>query len=96
MKRHYVYKEQDVPSDWVDRVVILWEEDDCLRHDPDAERAKDAAHRMFRFDRKSGTNRILARADFGDSGYDLYSGGIVICWSYQGGSVGVLVEGNKP
>lgn len=92
MKRHHVYREQDVPADWADRVVILWEEDDCLRHDPDAERAEDAAHRMFGFNKKSDRNRILARSDFGDSGYNLHSGGIVIGWSYAGGSVGVLVK----
>lgn len=92
MKRLYVFSAQDVPADWVDRVVILWEEDDCLRHDPDAERAAGAAYRMFRFDLESSSHRVLARHDYGDAGYVLYSGGYVIGWSYMGGSVGILVE----
>jgi hypothetical protein len=58
--------------DFCSRGSLVWQEDECLRHDPEAERLPGAWRRLFSSDIISET--VLVSAWRGDSRYDLYSG----------------------
>ena len=77
------------PIDWHDRVLILWEEDEYTRNDPDHEGINKAFLRITGID----CNREKPIAIFGeDSDYAFYlyrCGWVRIC-AYDGGKVGAL------
>jgi regulator of RNase E activity RraA len=86
IKRLHISKGEDVPADWQERTVVLWEEDDAPV--PDKERT-DAAFR-----------RIAGRAgdpiltiDQGDQLVYFYWSGWVKAINCEGGWVGVLITG---
>lgn len=85
-----VVEPHQVPEDWTERIVLLWEEDEVLRHDPDAEHLPGA---LVRFGGPGFDLGVcLAKHDDGDSGYDLYPNGWVRGWSYCGDSLWRLVK----
>ncbi len=75
---------------WDRRVVLLWEEDEVLRHDPDAVHLPQAVRRLCGCSVEE-LGPVLAKADFGDGWYDLHKDGWVTGSSYCGHSVGRLV-----
>jgi hypothetical protein len=75
---------RDVPENWHDRLVKLWEEDDAPV--PDKELTREA------FVRIAGHHNIeIHKIDDGDAFYYFYMRGWVKCVSCDGGYVGVLV-----
>lgn len=81
---------------WMGRVVVLWEEDDATRNDPDAEKAHQAWGRLFcgPYSNLSAWSRreVVATFDGGDVLYELSRGGRVLIKSYDGHQIGVLAK----
>lgn len=87
-------KKGNVPPDWHDRVIVLWEEDDALRSDPTAEHIAQAweRHVGHPYNERSRHERgPLAEWDGGDSGETVYEGGWVIGWTPDGSYLGRVV-----
>lgn len=72
---------EEVPPGWDRRLAVLWEEDEVLRRDPDAEHLDRAVRRICGLEREA-LGPVLAKIDDGDCGYDLYRDGWVRGWSY--------------
>lgn len=97
---------EKLPTDWDEHVVVLWEEDECLRNDPDSEKIyptpgsgppmlpkEGAWKRITGMDYTDCTSNVeLAKLDCGDAVYYLHSGGWVEISSYNGSAVGVLTR----
>jgi hypothetical protein len=83
-----------VPIGWGDCVGLLWREDECLRQDETAPHLSWAIAQFIglqeEFDQK------LDRIDNGDSGLDLYAGGWVRLWSYNGDGLGRVYQVIQP
>ena len=79
---------------WIDRIVVIWEEDEATRNDPDAEKASQAWDRLFcgpysNFHAWS-RRQVLATFDGGDVFYELCRGGHVLISGPDGQKIGVL------
>lgn len=46
MKVNRIWDKKQVPEDWPNRVLVLWQEDECLRSDPSAEHIADVVVRF--------------------------------------------------
>ncbi len=83
-----------VPIGWGDCVGLLWQEDECLRRDETAPHLSWAIAQFIgvqeEFDQK------LDQIDNGDSGLDLYAGGWVRLWSYNGDGLGRVYQVIQP
>ncbi|MEO0479030.1 MAG: hypothetical protein AAF196_06075 [Planctomycetota bacterium] len=77
-----------LPESWQDQLVRLWTEDDSGCED--RERTPEACNRIFRQRKPNGDP--IARADWGDAGGDLYSSGVFVGWSCEGGFLSVLAD----
>lgn len=86
IKRLHVSKGEDVPADWQERTVVLWEEDDAPV--PDKERT-DAAFRRI----AGRVGDPILTIDQGDQLVYFYRHGWVKTINYEGGWVGVLIKG---
>lgn len=77
-----------VPVGWGESVGILWEEDECLRRDETAPHLSWALHRFAGFHSLEELGAKIDGIDNGDSGLDLYPGGWIRLWSYNGDGLG--------
>lgn len=73
----------DSKSDWGNRTVLLWEEDECLLRDPTAPHLGDAVLALIGKDLGPKIDQI----DNGDCIYDLYAGGWVLRHSISGSAI---------
>ena len=87
LKRNYIHRKDQIPEDWNEHCLVLWEEDDAL--------PADREHGEVAFMRISGIrgkpNRIQRIVE-DDTVTDFYRGGWI--WGYNAGLswVGVLVK----
>lgn len=89
LKRNFIHRPEDIPENWRDLTVILWEEDDA--------RPSDAETLQSAFDRITGGDRgaHIHEIDEGDAFYRFYRGGWVKACCCDGGWVGVLIDPPK-
>jgi hypothetical protein len=85
------------PEGWTEKIVTLWTEDECTRNDPDAEKVSQAWDRIFcgpysTYGSWARRGEPLDTDDQGDCLVTLYETGRVLIASYDGYSVGLLVE----
>lgn len=85
-----------VPIGWGECVGMLWEEDECLRHDDTAPHLSWALRKFIGFHSLQELGPKLDRIDNEDSGLDLYAGGWVRLWSYQGDGLGRVYQVIQP
>lgn len=68
-----------------------WSEDECLRHDPDAERIEAAWFRLFGEELPDDA-QALAKYDGGDSFATLFPGGRVAWSTYEGSAISLVPD----
>lgn len=84
IKRMRVTSKDDIPEDWKDHVLVLWEEDDVNYSDKE--------YTNHAFIRITGRTPLeVDRRDLGDSFVYFYRDGWVKVVTFDGGWVGVLV-----
>lgn len=90
----------DPDSNWEDRLLRLWTEDECTRQDPDAEKVWQAWERFTGHKWEHEQYRVcLKKVDNGDSFAYLYDNGFVIIDSFDGSSLHMVVKmksGDRP
>jgi hypothetical protein len=98
MKKKEYISQGRIPSDWHERVLVLWEEDDATLSDPSAEKPEAALARI------GGLNQAVlfrCRLDMRepegcDYWLELYEGGWVLGHTPSGGFVGCVIAKEKP
>lgn len=85
-----------VPVGWGDSVGILWKEDECLRRDETAPHLPWALRQFAGFHSLEELGAKIDRIDDDDSGLDLYPGGWVRLWSYNGDGLGRVYRVIQP
>ena len=86
IKKLFVHDLNDIPVDWEQHLVKLWEEDDAPV--PDKERTDAAFKRISGL----GYDRPIYEIDQGDQSIFLYRGGWAKAVNCEGGWVGVLIR----
>jgi hypothetical protein len=72
--------------EWVKNASLRWQEDECLRHDPNAERLSGAWRRLFGVVFEDDA-KIVEQWDGGDQYWYLHDGGRVHVHAYDGYSI---------
>lgn len=85
------------PEGWGDKIIVLWGEDECTRHDPDSEKVSEAWDRIFcgphsNYGSWKFLGTPLAVEDRGDWCAQLYPSGKILITSFEGYEIGVLAE----
>ena len=86
VKRLFILKKEQLPDDWQQRILWLWQEDDAPV--PDKEKTNSAFARISNMHHSKG---IIGVHDYEDYVYTIHVGGWVRRFDYDGGRVGVLV-----
>lgn len=84
-ERFWYLRKEDIPENWQDHQLQLFVEDDAQV--PDKERVYQASQRFI-----SSHVKPIHKIDDGDALYTFYSDGHVVCNSYDGGYVALLLK----
>jgi hypothetical protein len=95
-KKEYIGAHK-IPSDWPERVLILWEEDDATLNDPSAEKRGAAFARISGIEQATISRSSIAsfEPEGSDFWMQLYRGGWVLGHTQSGGFVGCIVPKYK-